>query len=185
MLEKAVNYMASITQGLTSQQLAYFSWLVTGFTDMEVLDRLGIPEESLTEWREEIEGFTTIEQAVMTTHRDEFVKEMDRIARLRLHRKMQEVDSLVLDQAIDFGVDNLSDEQMKYLQVVRRKHDPEIARILGEEQKTELGEWSELVVKFKRGNNAPEITRHEEQEEDISDEQAGIIEGEYKESTDE
>lgn len=179
-LAKAEQFLTQITSGLTSEQLRYFSWLVTGFTSDEVIKRLNVSDKELKSWRK-VEGFVTVEQAVTTELRNEFTEELSKQENLKNHRRLQELEAQLLERALlPQGMVSFTDEEMKLLQVIFRRHDPNITTLLGTKSVELPTDWKTMVIMMQRGDDGKGEKRDEGATE-IIDSEIHIIEKEYTE----
>ena len=179
-LAKAEQFLTQITSGLTSEQLRYFSWLVTGFTSDEVVKRLNVSDKELKSWRK-VEGFIAVEQAVTTELRNEFTEELSKQENLKNHRRLQELEAQLLERALlPQGMVSFTDEEMKLLQVIFRRHDPNITTLLGTKSVELPTDWKTMVIMMQRGDDGKGEKR-DEGDTEIIDSEIHIIKEEYTE----
>ena len=137
-----------------SQKRLYFSWRICGFSILESLRRVGIPQSMYDAWILAESEFKTVEERVpelrQTTQQAVIQAEED-----RNRRKLSEVDSKALDTVLDAGGIGAVDEQtFKHVQSIQGKYSSKVREILGLPPGQSMpATMDEMVILMRRTQN--------------------------------
>lgn len=175
--EKANEFLRIISPELDASKLEYLSWRVCGFSKSEAMAFAYITVEMEREWAED-EVFTTLEQKALSELQGTFAEDIMSLLQKKNSRVVSGLDTKIIQKAFLLGLDSLSKQEFSYLTQIRNQYNPDVRRILGDEdsQIHIPASFDEAVVLLRKRNSNEHDTS---QGPAISE---NIIEAEYTES---
>ena len=151
---QANEFLRIITPQLDESQLEYLSWRVCGFSKSEALGFAYISRELEIEWQAD-EAFRTVEETAIGQLQETFADEIMSLQQKKNSRLVSGIDTKVIQKAFIQGIDGLSPSEFDYLTKVRNQYNPEVRRILSEEDGKTVklpGSFDEYVIMMRNRN---------------------------------
>ena len=120
-LDKARQLVSSVTN--SEEQREYMSWRVCGFSITEALGRSGTDVTSLADWYMNSADFMKVDQQQVFELRATLIEDILRSKAIKNSRSLLELDDKVLQIALDQGLSNLTDNEVKYIEKLRPAYD--------------------------------------------------------------
>ena len=120
-LDKARQLVSSVTN--SEEQREYMSWRVCGFSVTEALGRSGIDVTSLADWYMNSVDFMKVDQQQVFELRATLIEDILRSKAIKNSRSLLELDDKILQIALDQGLSNLTDNEVKYIEKLRPAYD--------------------------------------------------------------
>ena len=120
-LDTARQLVSSVTS--SEEQRDYMSWRVCGFSVTEALGRSGVDIALLAQWYIDSAEFMKIDQQQVFELRAKLIEDILRSKAVKNSRSLLELDDKVLQIALDQGLSNLTDNEVKYIEKLRPAYD--------------------------------------------------------------
>jgi len=120
-LDTARQLVTSVTS--SEEQQEYMSWRVCGFSVTESAGRSGVGMTALAEWYKDSPKFMELDQKQVFGLRAKLIEDILRSKAVRNSRSLLELDDKILQIALDQGLSNLTDNEVKYIEKLRPAYD--------------------------------------------------------------
>ena len=135
----------------TELKREYLSWRICGFSEIEAAQYSEVAKAQVLRWLLDDEGFRELDQVKMAKLRIDATEEVMAQEQIKTARRVQAIDSKVTHEALINGIEGLSPNEMDYLKLVRRQHNPKVREVLGLEVGEKMpDDWSEVITIYRR-----------------------------------